>query len=92
MDAGSVYQPGTPLHTEPVAAPDFDQEALVAAIDAVKAGEITFPEFLRRSWAAGIVRYEVDTGQRTCTYLGAADERYVERYPPVTLAIPDAFV
>lgn len=92
MDGGSVYQSGTPLHDEPVAVPDFDEEALVAAIDADKAGSITFREFLGRSWAAGVVRYEVDTTRRTCTYLGAAGERYIERYPAVTLALPDAFL
>lgn len=92
MDGGNVYQPGTPPHGEPVAVPDYDEEALVAAIDADKAGEIIFGEFLRRSWAAGVVRYEVDTTQRTCTYLGAAGERYIEHYPAVTLALPDALV
>jgi uncharacterized protein YbcV (DUF1398 family) len=92
MDGGSVYQPGMPLFAEPVAAPDFDEEALGAAIEADKAGEIAFPEFLRRSWAAGVVRYEVDTARRTCTYVGATGERYVEHYPAVTVAMPDAFV
>jgi uncharacterized protein YbcV (DUF1398 family) len=86
MDGGNVYQPGTPLHGEAVAVPDFDREALVAAINADKDGEISFPEFLRRSWAAGVVRYEVDTTRRTCTYIGAAGERYIERYQAVTLA------
>ena len=92
MDGGSVYQPGTPLHAEPVPVPAFDRTALIAAIDADKAGNSTFPEFLRRSWAAGVVRYEVDTAQLTCTYLGATGERYVEHYPAVTLDMPDAFV
>ncbi|ORV41291.1 hypothetical protein AWC02_17945 [Mycolicibacter engbaekii] len=86
MDGGVVYQPGNPLHTEPVAVAEFDQQALIAAIDADKAGAISFPEFLRRCWAAGVVGYEVDTIKRTCTYFGAPDGRYVESYPAVTLA------
>ena len=92
MDGGNVYQPGTPLHGEPVAVPDFDQEALVSAIEADKAGETTFFEFLNRSWAAGVVRYEVDTTQRTCTYFGASGGLYVEHYPAVTLAAAEAWV
>jgi uncharacterized protein YbcV (DUF1398 family) len=37
------------------------------------------------------LRFEVDTSQRTCTYLGADGDRYVEPYPQVTLAMPDVF-
>ncbi|BBY32926.1 hypothetical protein BST33_13300 [Mycolicibacter minnesotensis] len=90
MDGGVVHQPGNPLHEESVEVAEFDQHALVAAIDADKAGEITFPEFLRRCWTAGVVGYEVDTIERTCTYLGAPGGRYVEHYPAVTLARPAA--
>lgn len=85
MDSGVVHQPGGSLHGEPVAVAQFDQQALVSAIDADKAGAITFPEFLRRCWTAGVVGYDVDTIERTCTYFGAPDGRYVESYPAVTL-------
>ena len=90
MDGGAVYQPGSPLHAEPVPVADFDQAALVAAINADKAGELTFPEFLRRTWAAGVICYEVDSAARSCTYRSAAGDHYLEHYPAVTLAQPVA--
>jgi hypothetical protein len=43
MNDGTVYQPGTPLHTAPVTVPGFDRAALVAAIDADKAGRARSP-------------------------------------------------
>lgn len=46
-----------------------------------QAGESTFPEFLMATWTAGVVRYDVDFVARTCTYLGAGGESYVEAYP-----------
>ena len=89
---GSVYQPGVGLHRESVEVPRFDQAALLAAVEADKAGQITFPEFLERSWAAGVVRYEVDTDERTCTYIGVLGEQYVESYPAVTPTPPGTIV
>ena len=48
-------------------------------------GESTFPEFIEASLRAGVIRYEVDSVVRTCTYFGARGERYVEDYPAVEL-------
>jgi hypothetical protein len=38
---------------------------------------VAFPEFLNASWRAGVVRYDVDFGARTCTYYGAGNEEYI---------------
>jgi uncharacterized protein YbcV (DUF1398 family) len=82
-ELGPVVQLGTPLVTEMTDVPGFDRDALIAALRTDQAGRSTFPEFLNASWRAGVVRYEVDFAARTCTYYGANDEEYVERYPTV---------
>lgn len=82
---GAVLRPGALRFTEPVVVPPFDEAALVAALRADQRGESTFPEFVEASFDAGVIRYEVDTAARTCTYFGAHGERYVEDYPAVDL-------
>jgi uncharacterized protein YbcV (DUF1398 family) len=76
---------GTPLETGTMDVPQFDREALIAAIRTDQAGESTFPEFLAASWRAGVVRYDVDFGARTVAYYGCHGEEYVEAYPPVEI-------
>ena len=49
-------------------------------------GETTFSEFLRASWEAGVVAYDIDLETRTCTYRGAFGEDYVEGYDAVEVA------
>ncbi|MGW8813433.1 DUF1398 family protein [Gordonia terrae] len=84
-DDGDVLRPGRPLYDEPTVVPPFDEAALVTALRADQEGRSTFPEFVRACFDAGVIRYEVDTATRTCTYLGAHGERYVENYPAVAL-------
>lgn len=84
---GPVVTLGTPLVSGTADVPPFDREALFAALHTDQAGNSTFPEFLAASWRAGIVRYDVDFTARTCTYYGAADEKYVESYPAVDLGL-----
>jgi uncharacterized protein YbcV (DUF1398 family) len=84
-DEGDVLRPGALLHTEAVVVPPFDEAGLIAAIRADQRGESTFPEFVEACFAVGVIRYEVDTIARACTYLGAHGERYVEEYPAVEL-------
>lgn len=82
---GDVLMPGALLHTEPVVLPPFDEDALIAALRADQGGETTFPEFVQASLRAGVIRYEVDTTERTCTYFGTHGEQYVEQYPAVAI-------
>ncbi|MFE7098129.1 DUF1398 family protein [Streptomyces erythrochromogenes] len=82
---GNVVVQGEPLFTGFAAAPPFDRAGLIAALRADQAGETTFPEFVRGCWNAGIVRYDVDTAARTCTYYGADGASYTEDYPSVVL-------
>lgn len=85
MQAGNVVSQGTPLITGMKDIPEFNRDAIIAAIRRDQAGESTFPEFLNASWLAGIVRYEVDFEKRNVTYFGVKDESYIESYPAVEL-------
>jgi len=82
---GPVVMQGEPLGGALQEVPPFDEAALIRALRRDQAGEGTFPEFLRASWEAGVVAYEVDFGRRVVTYEGARGEAYVEAYPAVDL-------
>ncbi len=84
-DHGDVLRPGTPLRFEATVVPPYDEAAVIEAIRTDQRGESTFPEFVEASFRAGVIRYEVDSIARTCTYFGAHGERYVEQYPAVEL-------
>ena len=80
---GAVVSQGTPLLTGNAVIPKFDREALIRALRIDQAGQSTFPEFLKASWEAGVVSYEVDLEKRQVTYFGALGESYLEDYPVV---------
>ena len=82
---GPVVTQGAPLVTGTVDVPPFDQEALITALRTDQAGESTFPEFLAATWRAGIVRYDVDFGQRIVTYYGCGGDEYAEEYPAIEI-------
>jgi uncharacterized protein YbcV (DUF1398 family) len=83
--SGPVIVQGAPLVSGMVAVPDFDRDALIRALRTDQAGEGTFAQFLMASWRAGVIRYEVDLIERTVTYFGVGEERYVESYPVVAI-------
>lgn len=85
-DAGPVVMQGTPLLTGVAEVPPFDEKALIAALRKDQAGESTLPEFLSSAWRAGVLRYDVEFGERTVTYHGCNGEAYAERYLAVELA------
>lgn len=82
---GNVVSQGIPIVTGMTDIPHFNRDALIRALRRDQAGESTFPEFLKASWLAGVVRYEVDFEKRNVTYFGANGESYVESYPVVEL-------
>jgi uncharacterized protein YbcV (DUF1398 family) len=84
-DQGPVVNLGTPLVTGFAEVPAFDREALIRALRTDQAGQSAFPEFLKASWHAGVIRYDVDFEARNVTYYGASGETYVESYPAVTI-------
>ena len=79
-----VVMQGTPLLSGTSDMPAFNQEALIRPLRIDQAGESTFPEFLAASWAAGVVRYDVDFAARTVAYYGCNGEEYVETYAAVS--------
>ncbi|HMT07492.1 MAG TPA: DUF1398 family protein [Pyrinomonadaceae bacterium] len=84
-DLGPVASVGASLTDGMADIPPFDEEMLIAALRKDQAGESTFPEFLLSTWNAGVVSYDVDFVERTCTYYGSGGERYVESYSVVEL-------
>jgi len=63
--------------------PVFNEELLIAALRTDQAGQSTFPEFLKSTWSAGVVNYDVDFIARIVSYHGSRGEKYVESYPAV---------
>lgn len=82
---GTVVQQGQSLISQTADVPKFDKERLVRALRTDQAGESSFPQFLKSSWDAGVIGYDVDFDKRTCTYFGAHGESYIENYPAVEL-------
>lgn len=82
-ELGPVLQQGEPLIDGTATVVPFDRDALVEALRADQAGKTTFREFAEATWHAGVIRYVVDLGARTCTYFGLNGESYVEHYPAV---------
>ena len=82
---GSVIQQGNPLTTGTTDVPKFNQEALIKALRTDQAGNSTFPEFLKASWDAGVIGYDVDFENRKVTYFGTNNQSYVEEYPAVEI-------
>jgi uncharacterized protein YbcV (DUF1398 family) len=84
-----VYRNGEETYTEhghPVAPEDartpapFDESGIKAAIAGNQQGKGDYLTFLRQIWASGVTEYDVDLGERTVTYRGAA-EAYMEAIP-----------
>jgi uncharacterized protein YbcV (DUF1398 family) len=84
-ELGPVVTQGEPLVTGIIDVPSFDENGLVRALRSDQAGETSLPEFLKASWEAGVISYDVDFEARTVTYYGAGAASYTETYPAVTV-------
>ena len=84
-DLGPVVIQGTPLLQGMAEVPPFDRAALVDALRADQDGRTTFPQFAEAAWRAGVVRWVVALDDRTCTYFGLDDQKYVEEYAAVDI-------
>jgi uncharacterized protein YbcV (DUF1398 family) len=80
---GAVVNQGTPLVSGQADIPKFNREELIRVLRIDQAGQSTFPEFLKASWEAGVVSYDVDLEKRKVTYYGILGELYTEDYPAV---------
>jgi len=63
------------------AAGDFSQTGLVAAIRAVQADQIRYPDFVNRAMAAGTVAYWAFLTGKKVVYFGRKGEFHVEEFP-----------
>ncbi|GGF23179.1 DUF1398 family protein [Subtercola lobariae] len=88
-EQGAVLQPGSLALAGLTLIVPFDEDRLIEAIRVDQRGESSFPEFVEATFQSGVIRYEVDTAARTCTYRGPGEEKYVESYPAVTLPAVD---
>jgi uncharacterized protein YbcV (DUF1398 family) len=74
-------------HTEPmilepcVVAADFSAAGLVAAIRGAQADTVRYPEFVRRSTAAGTLGYWAFLTGRKVIYFGRKGEQHIEEFP-----------
>jgi len=68
------------LSLSPVAA-DFSAAEVVAAIRGAQADTIRYPEFVRRSTAAGVIAYWAFLAGRKVIYFGRKGESHVENFP-----------
>jgi uncharacterized protein YbcV (DUF1398 family) len=62
----------------------FSGDAVIAALRAVQARQITYPEFLARLLDAGCVGYFVYLAGKRAIYLGRTGEMHIEHFPPAT--------
>lgn len=82
-DAGAVVVQADPVVSGMTDVAPWNRDALITAIRIDQAGDTSYAQFTRSCWEAGVVNYDVDLSGRTCTYAGAAGERYVEPCPHV---------
>jgi len=80
MPTGAVHS--VPLDTAGIDVPrPFDAAALQEAIRGAQRGEVKYPEFQRRSIAAGCVGYIVWIAGKHVSYFGHKGETHVEPFP-----------
>lgn len=81
---GPVKVTGEPLAIRTIKPAPFNEQALYLAMQEDRAGNITFRDFLRMLWAAGVVSYTVDFVLRTVTYYGVEGDACKQHYPSVS--------
>jgi uncharacterized protein YbcV (DUF1398 family) len=68
------------LDPGPIAA-EFDGAELVAAIRGAQADTVRYPEFVRRSTAAGVIGYWAFLNGKRVIYFGRKGEQHIEEFP-----------
>ena len=68
------------LHPGPIAS-EFDSAALVAAIRGAQADTVRYPEFVKRSTAAGMIGYWAFLTGKRVIYFGRKGEQHIEEFP-----------
>jgi uncharacterized protein YbcV (DUF1398 family) len=80
LSDGTTHTVPMILEPGPIAA-EFDSAALVTAIRGAQADTVRYPEFVKRSTAAGVIGYwEFLTGKKVI-YFGRKGEQHIEEFP-----------
>jgi uncharacterized protein YbcV (DUF1398 family) len=77
---GSTHSEALPLGDAPGVPTEFAAGRVQAAIEAIRGGEIAYPEFLRRVMAAGTARYSVYLHGRKAIYFGRRGDFHIEPF------------
>jgi uncharacterized protein YbcV (DUF1398 family) len=77
---GSTYTVPMILEPGPIA-PEFNGADLVTAIRGAQADTVRYPEFVRRSIAAGVIGYWAFLTGKRVIYFGRKGEQHVEEFP-----------
>ena len=74
-------------HTEPMilkldpVAEEFSSSNLIAAIRGAQADTVRYPEFVKRSTAAGVIGYWAFLAGKRVVYFGRKGELHIEKFP-----------
>jgi uncharacterized protein YbcV (DUF1398 family) len=68
------------LEPGPIAG-EFDHTGLVAAIRGAQADTVRYPEFVKRSTAAGVIGYWAFLTGKRVIYFGRKGEQHIEEFP-----------
>ncbi len=83
----TFYLAGGETHSEAMIlkvdaiAEEFSDAGLVAAIRGAQADTVRYPEFVKRSTAAGVIAYWAFLTGKKVLYLGRKGEMHVEEFP-----------
>ena|SRR5579871_2452765 len=77
---GDSYTEEMSLRRDPVAE-EFSSSGIVAAIRGAQADTIRYPEFVKRSTAAGVIAYWAFLAGKKVIYFGRKGEMHVEEFP-----------
>jgi uncharacterized protein YbcV (DUF1398 family) len=80
MSDGKTHSEGMTLPSAPIAA-EFSPSDVVAAIRGAQADAIRYPEFLKRSVAAGVIAYWAFLTGKRVIYFGRKGEFHIEEFP-----------
>jgi uncharacterized protein YbcV (DUF1398 family) len=77
---GETFTESMILKPDPVAE-DFSAADLVAAIRGAQADTVRYPEFVKRSTAAGVIGYWAFLTGKQVLYFGRKGEIHIEKFP-----------
>ena len=77
---GTTYTVPMILDPGPIAA-EFNGAGLVAAIRGAQADTVRYPEFVKRSTAAGVIGYWAFLTGKKVVYFGRKGDQHIEEFP-----------